>query len=422
VSDDKEIASASTVAIVGAGQAGAEVATLLRQHGHQGRIILFGEERFLPYMRPPLSKAYLAGEIGADALIYKAQIAYDKAEVELRLGRRVAAIDRAAKRLSLESGEDVPFDNLVVATGGRARKLDVPGSELGNIFYLRTIADVELLQPQLLAGRRLVIVGGGYVGLEVAAVAIKRGLKVTVLEGAPRVLARVTAPEVSAFYERFHRAAGVEIRTDVVVSGFSGNSNGASVGAVQCDGGLEIPADFVLVGIGLVPNTELAEAAGLAIDGGIVVDAFSRTSDPDIFAIGDCAVHTEHGFLQRKIRLESVPNALEQARAAAAFIAGKPVPPAVAPWFWSDQYDLKLQMAGLSDGYDELAIRGSTAGSSFIAFYLREGRVIAADAINRPSEFMASKRLIGDRIKASAADLADEAVSLKFLIAAAAAA
>jgi 3-phenylpropionate/trans-cinnamate dioxygenase ferredoxin reductase component len=421
VSDDKKIEPDSTVAIIGAGQAGAEVATLVRQNGHKGRIILFGDENVLPYMRPPLSKAFLAGEIGADALIYKARIAYDKAEVELQLGRRVTAIDRAAKRLSLEGGEEVDYGRLVIATGGRARKLDVPGAELGNIFYLRTIADVELLQPQISAGRRLVIIGAGYVGLEVAAVAIKRGLKVTVLEAAPRVLARVTAPEVSAFYERFHRAAGVEIQTGVAVSGFTADSTGASVGAVQCEGGIEIPADFALVGVGLVPNTELAQAAGLAIEGGIMVDAFSRTSDPDIFAIGDCAVHAEHGFLRRKIRLESVPNALEQARAAAACITGKPLPPAVAPWFWSDQYDLKLQMAGISDGYDELAIRGSTTGSSFIAFYLREGRVIAADAINRPSEFMASKRLIGDRVKASTADLSDEAVSLKSLIAAAAA-
>jgi 3-phenylpropionate/trans-cinnamate dioxygenase ferredoxin reductase subunit len=421
VTEDKEIASASTVAIVGAGQAGAEAATLLRQNGHSGRIILFGEENVLPYMRPPLSKAYLAREIGADALIYKAQIAYDRAEVELQLGRRVTAIDRAAKRLSLEGGETVAYGKLVMATGGRARKLDVPGAGLGNIFYLRTIADVERLQPQISAERRLVIIGAGYVGLEVAAVAIKRGLKVTVLEAAPRVLARVTAPAVSAFYERFHRAAGVEIWTGVSVTGFAADSSGTSVGAVLCEGGVEIPADFALVGVGLVPNTELAQAAGLAIEDGITVDAFSRTSDPDIFAIGDCAVHAEHGFLRRKIRLESVPNALEQARAAAACITGKPLPPAVAPWFWSDQYDLKLQMAGISEGYDELAIRGSTAGSSFIAFYLREGRVIAADAINRPSEFMASKRLIGDRVKASAADLSDEAVSLKSLIAAAAA-
>ncbi len=371
-------------------------------------------------MRPPLSKAYLAGEISADSLIYKAQAAYDKAGVELRLGSCVAAIDRGGKGLSVESGENVAWDKLVIATGGRARRLKVPGGDLGDIFYLRTIADVELLRPQLAEGRRLVIVGGGYVGLEVAAVATKRGLKVTVLEAATRVLARVTAPEVSAFYERFHRTAGVEIRTSVAVSGFAADRSGATVGAVQCADGSEIPADFVLVGIGLVPNTQLAEAAGLDVDDGIVVDAFSRTSDPDIFAIGDCALHAKHGFLQRRIRLESVPNALEQARAAAAFIAGKPVPAAVAPWFWSDQYDLKLQMAGLSEGYDELAIRGATNGSSFIAFYLRDGVVIAADAINRPSEFMASKRLIGDRVRASAADLADEAVSLKALIAAAA--
>ena len=221
MSEDKETGSASTVAIVGAGQAGAEVATLLRQNGHRGRIILFGEENVLPYMRPPLSKAYLAGEIGADALIYKAQVAYDKAEVELQLGRRVTAIDRKAKRLSLEGGEEVAYGRLVIATGGRARKLDVPGAGLGNIFYLRSIADVERLQPQISAGRRLVIIGAGYVGLEVAAVAVKRGLKVTVLEAAPRVLARVTAPEVSAFYERFHRAAGVAIRTGVCVSGFT---------------------------------------------------------------------------------------------------------------------------------------------------------------------------------------------------------
>lgn len=416
------IDAGSTVAIIGGGQAGAEVATLLRQNGHKGRIILFGEEKDLPYMRPPLSKAYLAGEIGRDALIYKAPAAYEKAGVELRLGQRVAAIERGAKRLRLENGEHVSYDKLVIATGGRARELNVPGAKLGNIFYLRTIADVELLQPQLQPGRRLVIVGGGYVGLEFAAVAIKRGLKVTVLEGAPRVLARVTAPEVSAFYERFHRAAGVEIRTGVAVSGFKAGPDGESVGAVQCGDELSIPADFVLVGIGLVPNTELAEEAGLVIDGGILVDEASRTSDPDIFAIGDCAIHARHGFLQRKMRLESVPNALEQARTVAAVIAGKAAPAATAPWFWSDQYDLKLQMAGISEGYDELAIRGSTEGSSFIAFYLKDGRVIAADAINRPAEFMASKRLIGDRAKVNAKDLADESVSLKSLIAAAAAA
>lgn len=408
----------STVAVIGGGQAGAEVATLLRQNGYHGRIILLGDEVHLPYMRPPLSKAYLSGEISADALIYKAAAAYEKAGVELRLGQRVAAIDRGARRLSLESGESVSYDKLVIATGGRARELNAPGAQLGAIFYLRTIADVALLQPQLRFGRHVVIVGGGYVGLEFAAVAIKRGLTVTVLEGAPRVLARVTAPEVSAFYERFHRAAGVEIRTGVTVSGFAACPDGNGVGAVQCSDGFSIAADFVVVGIGLVPNTELAEQAGLVVDGGIAVDECARTSDPDIFAIGDCAVHAAHGFLQRRIRLESVPNALEQARTAAAVIVGKPAPAATAPWFWSDQYDLKLQMAGISEGYDEVVIRGSTEGASFIAFYLKDGQVIAADAINRPAEYMASKRLIAARLKASAQNLADESAPLKSLIAA----
>ncbi|MEJ0095058.1 MAG: FAD-dependent oxidoreductase [Methylocella sp.] len=420
MSQATELSAASTVVIIGAGQAGGEVSTLLRQNRFEGRIVLFGDEPHLPYMRPPLSKAYLAGDIGADALIYKAPIAYETANVEVRLGLRVDRIDRSSKRLLLEGGQTQAYDKLVIATGGRARELDVPGARLGNIFYLRSIADVEALRPQLQAGRRLVIVGGGYVGLEVAAVAVKRGLKTTVLEGAPRVLARVTAPELSAFYERFHREAGVEIRTGVAVSGFSAGPDGKLVGAVRCGDDLSIPADFVLVGIGLSPNTQLAEQAGLIVDGGILVDDCSRTNDPDIFAIGDCSAHGRHGFLQRKVRLESVPNALEQARTVAAVMTGRPNPPAVAPWFWSDQYDLKLQMVGLSDGYDELAIRGSTQGSSFIAFYLKNGEVIAADAVNRPSEFMASKRLVGERMKASARDLADESVSLKSLLAAAA--
>jgi 3-phenylpropionate/trans-cinnamate dioxygenase ferredoxin reductase subunit len=420
VSDPTALSAASTIAIIGAGQAGGEVATLLRQNRFEGRIILFGDEPHLPYQRPPLSKAYLAGEIGADALIYKAAVAYEKAEVDVRLGVRVNEIDRKAKRLLLDGGEQVAYDRLVIATGGRARPLEVPGADLGNIFFLRNIADVEALRPELIAGRRLVIVGGGYVGLEVAAVAIKRGLAVTVLEGMPRVLARVTAPELSAFYERFHREAGVDIRTGVAVTGFEPGPDRARVGAVLSGAGETIGADLVLIGIGLIPNTELAERAGLVVDGGIVVDQQSRTNDPDIYAIGDCAMHANHGFLQRKVRLESVPNALEQARAAAAAITGRPIPPAVAPWFWSDQYELKLQMVGLSDGYEKIVIRGAPESASFTAFYLRDGKVIAADAVNRPGEFMAAKRFIGDRMSVSADDLADESVPLKKLMAGAA--
>lgn len=407
--------AASTVAIIGGGQAGGEAATLLRQNRFEGRIVLVGQEDYLPYMRPPLSKAFLAREIGKDALIYKAAVAYEKARVEMRLGVRVEEIDRRAKTLLIKGGAPLHYDKLVIATGGRARELPVPGADLRNIFYLRTISDVEALQPLMEAPRRLVIVGGGYIGLEAAAVAVNRGLAVTVLEAAPRVLARVTAPSLSKFYERIHREAGVDVRTGVTVSGFTAGED-SSVRAVACAGGQSFAAEFALIGIGLVPNTELAERAGLGVDDGIVVDAASRTSDPDIYAVGDCAMHAHHGFLRRKIRLESVPNALEQARWAAAAITGRPIPEAAAPWFWSDQYDLKLQMVGFSDGYEELAIRGSMETSSFIAFYLKQGRVIAADSVNRLGEFMAAKRFVGERMEIGPARLADESAPLKSLL------
>jgi 3-phenylpropionate/trans-cinnamate dioxygenase ferredoxin reductase component len=417
--DKAQLDATSTVAIIGGGQAGGEAATLLRQNRFEGRIVLFGEEGCLPYMRPPLSKAFLAREIGKDALVYKAAVAYEKAQVEMRLGERVEEIDPGAKKLLLNDGATFGYDQLVIATGGRARKLPVPGAGLRNIFYLRTIADVEALQPLMEAPRRLVIVGGGYVGLEAAAVAVKRGLAVTVLESAPRLLARVTAPALSEFYERIHREAGVDIRTNVTVSSFAPCQGGTC--DVECANGESFAADFVLIGIGLVPNTELAEQAGLHVDDGIVVDAASRGSDPDIYAIGDCAMHVRHGFLRRRIRLESVPNALEQARAAAASIAGRPVPEATVPWFWSDQYDLKLQMAGLSDDYEELVIRGNMEASTFIAFYLKEGVIIAADSVNRPGDFMAAKRLVGERKEIAPSCLADESLPLKSLMVAAAA-
>lgn len=417
--DKAQLGAGSTVAIIGGGQAGGEAATLLRQNRYEGRTVLIGEEDCLPYMRPPLSKAFLAREIAKDALIYKAAAAYENARVEMRLNARVDEIDRRDKRLILNDGATFGYDKLVIATGGRARPLPVPGTDAHNILYLRTIADVELLQPLMQAGKRLVIVGGGYVGLEVAAVAVKRGLAVTVLESAPRVLARVTAPAMSDFYERIHREAGVDVRTGVTVSGFA--SENGCVANVLCAGGESFAADFVLIGIGLVPNTELAERAGLIVDDGVVVDAAGRSSDPDIYAIGDCAMHAQHGFLQRKIRVESVPNALEQARAVAASITGRPIPEALAPWFWSDQYDLKLQMVGLSDGYEELVIRGKPETPSFIAFYLKNGVIIAADSVNRFGDFMAAKRLVGERIKIAPSRLADDSVPLKSLLVAAAA-
>ncbi|WP_428394273.1 NAD(P)/FAD-dependent oxidoreductase [Lichenicoccus sp.] len=411
-----------TALIIGAGQAGAEVATRLRQQGFSGRIVLIGAERHLPYARPPLSKAYLAGTVGIDDLSVKARAAYEKADIELRLSTRVDAIKRDRRTVSLESGDVLHYDVLILALGGRPRPMKVPGHELGSIFTLRNIEDVEAMRGRFKPGRRLVIVGGGYVGLEVAAVAIKSGLAVTVLEGADRVLARVTAPEMSAFYERVHRGHGVEIHTGVTVTSFiASEADPGKVGAVAYGEGSAVAADFVIVGIGLLPNAELAEEAGLVIDGGIVVDAAGRTTDPHIYAIGDCATHAEHGFLERKLRLESVPNAIEQAHACAAAICEKPAPKAMPPWFWSDQYHLKLQMVGLSAGYDSIVLRGTPESETFIAFYLSGETVIAADAVNRIADFIAAKRMVADHMKISSTVLADETMSLKTVLAAGAA-
>lgn len=410
--------SSKTLLIVGAGNAGAELAVTTRQFGWTGPIIMLGDEALLPYHRPPLSKAYLSGTATSDSLTMRPLSAYDKAQVTLRLGARVALIDRAAKTLRLDDGGLLVYDKLALCTGGRPRPLRVEGLPDGvpapNLHALRTLADADAIGAALRPGTRLVVVGGGYVGLEVAASARQLGAEVTVLEAQPRVLARVTGPELSAFYAGVHRAAGVRIHTGVSVERVERNTAGA-VQAVLCADGLRIPADVVVVGVGMLPNTELAESAGLLVDRGIVVDALSQTSDPDIVAAGDCTVH-DNALYGRRIRLESVPNALEQARAAASALCGKPKPNHAVPWFWSDQYDLKLQMVGLSEGYDEFVLRGSVAACAFIGFYLRAGRLVAADAVNRPAEFMVAKRLVAEAARPDVGTLGDEAIALKSLL------
>jgi len=411
--------AAQTVVIVGAGHAAGELASALRQEGFSGRILVIGEEAHLPYQRPPLSKAYLAGQITADSLYLKPQSTYDRAQIDVQLNTRVASIDRAAKCVVLEDGHKIRYDKLVLTTGGRVRRLPTPGADsaetMSNFHYVRNIDDIDRLRHHFEHGFRLVIIGGGYIGLEVAAVAQKRGLRVTVLEALPRVLARVTAPELSAFYERIHREAGVDVRTSVQITGFEFDASRDAVSAVTLGDGTRLPADVVVAGIGLIPNVELAQAAGLTVDNGIVVDEFTRTSDPDIYAAGDCTNHPS-ALYGRRIRLESVPNAVEQARVAAATICGKPKPYNAVPWFWSDQYSLKLQMVGLSQGYDQFVLRGSTSGTSFSAFYLQQGKIIAADAVNRPPEFMIAKRLVTEGAVIDPKLLADESVPLKSLL------
>ena len=402
-----------TVVIVGAGQAGCEAAFALRQQQFAGRIVLVGEEPLLPYRRPPLSKAFLAGEVAAESLLIRGAAQYETQKIETRLGTRVVGIDRAGKTITLADGETLPYTQLVLATGGRLRRLPLPGADKPNVHGIRTVADVEKLKADFAPGRRLVVIGGGYIGLEAAAVAIKCRLQVTVVEALPRVLARVAVPELSAFYQAMHAKRGVRIVTGVGISALEG---GDTVETLVLANGERLPADVVIVGIGIVPNTELAEAAGLAVDNGIVVDAHACTSDAAIYAVGDCAQH-DNGFLARRLRLESVPHAMEHARTAAAAIAGKPAPYSAMPWFWSDQYELKLQMAGLADGHDQRVVRGQLDQESFCVFYLKDGAVISADAVNRPQEFAVAKQLVAQRKVVDAALLADEAAPLKNLLA-----
>jgi len=406
------VLNAATV-IVGAGQAGSDLATALRQLGYAGRIILIGDESAIPYRRPPLSKAYLAGDVGDEALYFKTREAYTKHDIELRTGVHAVSIDRAAHTVTLGDGSCLAYDKLALTTGGRARRLDLPGADKPNVHYVRTMDDIRRLRESFKPGARLAIVGGGYIGLEVAAIGVKKGLEVTLVEALPRLLARVTGPELSAYYDAVHRRHGVDIRLGAGVRALEGERQ---VDAVVLDDGSRVPADLVIVGIGLIPNTELAAQAGLAVDNGIVVDLYGQTSDPDIVAAGDCTNH-DNGFCGRRMRLESVPNASEQARVAAASICGSRVPHAGVPWFWSDQYDLKLQMAGLSQGHDRVVVRGSMAQDNFAAFYLQDGVVIAVDTVNRPQDFMFGKKMVAGRLRADPVVLADESVTLKSLVA-----
>jgi 3-phenylpropionate/trans-cinnamate dioxygenase ferredoxin reductase subunit len=408
-------------AIVGAGHGGAELSVALREQGWRGRIVLIGDEPGLPYHRPPLSKAFLAGATDEASLSLRGEAAYDKAGVERWGSVRVTSIERASRRIVLADGRELKYSKLALATGGRARRLPAAllPADATNVHVLRTLADAQGLRSQMAPGVRLVVVGAGYVGLEVAASAIKLGLQVSVLESAARVLARVTAPEISAFYEQAHRAAGVDLRTGVQVSGFELDPSTRRVTAVHLADGSVLPVDIVLVGIGQEPNVELAREAGLHVDNGVVVDEYSVTSDAHIVAIGDCSNHPSTLYGTR-LRLESVPNALEQARSAAATLVGKHKPYHAVPWFWSDQYDLKLKTVGLAQGYEGVVLRGDPASRSFSAFYLQGRRVLAVDTISRAPDFLLAKRLVGEAVEVDPGALADEGVALKTLLPAAA--
>ncbi len=398
------------IVIVGAGQAGAQAVASLRAEGYSGALTLIGDERFPPYQRPPLSKAYLAGDMVRERLYLKPESFFTESECTLRVGVGVAAIERDFKLLKLQDGTSIPYQRLLVATGARVRRIQVPGAQLNGIHYLRGIEDVDFLAPHLTSGRRLVVAGGGYIGLEVAAVAAKRGLAVTVLEASGRVMERAVSPFLSAFYEKEHRAHGVSIQLGAGVTGFVGSTRVEHVATPKGD----VPADLVLVGIGVVPNSEIAADSGLACDNGIVVDEYGHTSDPDIFAAGDCTNHP--GFAGGRIRLESVQNAIDQTKHAVLAMLDRPKPYREVPWFWSDQYDLKLQIAGLLQPGDGAVLRGDPTTRKFAVFHLRSDVVASVEAVNAPQDYLVGRKLIAERRQVDRNLLADSSTPIKNLI------
>jgi 3-phenylpropionate/trans-cinnamate dioxygenase ferredoxin reductase subunit len=408
--------SQAPILIVGAGQAGVQIAESLRQEGFGGPLLLIGEEPHPPYQRPPLSKKWLAESGNPVALSIRGAEALARRRIELKLDARVAAVDRRAGELTFTNGERLRYGKLAFATGSLPRTLPVPGATLQGVLYLRGIEDsraiAEAIRRCAAAQQRVLVIGGGFIGLEVAAGARKLGAEVTVLEGLPRLMSRVTAQVVSEAFERLHRAHGVEFVFDAQVVELSGR--GGRVERVRTADGREFPAGCVVVGIGVTPDDRLAAEAGVACDRGIIVDECSRTNDPVIAAAGDCtARRLPDGRLQR---LESVQNAVEQGKSAAAALMGRSRPFHATPWFWSDQYDVKLQMAGLSYGYDQVVTRGDLHKPAFSAFYFRAGRLVAVDSLNRVSDHMLAKRLLDHDLSPTAQQVADPDFDLHGLV------
>jgi 3-phenylpropionate/trans-cinnamate dioxygenase ferredoxin reductase subunit len=403
------------VIIIGAGQAGGETAQRLRQGGFTGDITLIGEEPTAPYQRPPLSKAYLKGELDMERLLLRPASVYVEEQISLLTKTRAVWIDRANRKVRVEGGRELPYDALVLATGAKPRKLPLVGADLDGVHLLRTALDVDRIRARFAAGAKLIVIGAGYIGLEVAAVARQCGLEVTVVEAAVRPLARVTSPEVAGFFLDEHTRQGVRFVLGGQPAVIKGQEHVTGVGLTD---GAELAADIVIAGIGIAPDVALAEQCGLRVENGIVTDGQCRTSDPNIFAIGDCASRPMVHFEERVCRLESVHNAVEGAKIVAGVLIGKEHAEE-APWFWSDQYDLKLQIAGLFQGYDRLVFRGVMADRAFAAFYYKGDRLIAVDAVNRPGEYLGAKMLIQTGRTLAPNLIADTSRPMKELVASA---
>lgn len=407
--------------IVGGSHAAAQLVASLRQEGWQESITVISDSPLLPYQRPPLSKGFLAQKVTQQQLLIRPESAYQKHDIQFRLNSKVAAIDRHAHRVTLATGEQLEYAKLALCTGARARHLEICGADLQGVHYLRDLTDVETIQHDLseLAGPpekiNVVLVGGGYIGLETAASLRSLGYQVTVIEAAPRILQRVTAAPVAEFFAELHQAHGVKLVTQKQVAELM-SRDGQRVDQVVCTDGSHYSADCVIVGIGVRPNIELAEQAGIDVSNGILVNEYAQTNDPDIVAAGDCTFHRiEHYDLS--VRLESVPNAMEQAKSAAASICGKQKAYTALPWFWSDQYDIKLQIAGLNHGYEQTVVRqNQSAKSALVVWYFKQDHLIAADCINSPKEFMLAKQLIARNIAVTPEQLIDPEIDLAELL------
>jgi 3-phenylpropionate/trans-cinnamate dioxygenase ferredoxin reductase subunit len=408
-----EVMEQRAVLIVGAGHAGFQLAASLRQHGFGGSIGLINDEAHLPYQRPPLSKAYLKGEGRPDSLMFRPDKFYRDQNIEL-IADRAVSIDRGARRLLLASGAALDYGHLVLATGARNRLLDIPNANLADVRYLRTLDESELLRKQIAPGQRVVVVGAGFIGLEFAATARAKGLEVDVVELGPRVMARAVTAEISAFFEARHAASGIRIHFGVQATAIEGD--GVSVTGVSLSDGRHIAADLVVVGVGVLPNVELAHEAGLEVASGIIVNEQLLTSDPDISAIGDCALFASPRF-GGLLRLESVQNAADHARCVAARLTGDAKTYDGQPWFWSDQGPDKLQIAGLTTGYDRVVVRGDAGQGSFSAFCYKAGRLVGVESVNRASDHVFGRKILGLNRSITPEQAADMSFDLKAALA-----